>query len=47
MLPLREYGQITRPQSTDKVYTVFHLLKSMGELLTHSQRTGFMQHFAS
>ena len=27
--------------------TVFRLLESMGELFTHSQRTGFIQYFAS
>ena len=38
--------QPTRPQSTDRFYTVFGLLKSLGELLTHSQWTGFKQYFA-
>ena len=47
ILPLRKYGRVTHPQSTDRVYTVFRLLESMGELLTHSQRTGFIQYFAS
>ena len=47
-IPLpRKYGRVTHPQSMDKVYTVFLLLESMGELLTHSQRTGFIQHFPS
>ena len=42
-------------KSTDRVYTAFRLLESIGELrgestgelLTHSQRTGFIQHFAA
>ena len=29
---------ITHPQSTDRVYTAFRLLESMGEFLTHNQR---------
>ena len=40
MLPLKEYGQVTRPQSTDRVYTVFRLLENMCKLLTHSNRQG-------
>ena len=45
--PPRKSGRVTHPQSTDRVYKAFRLLESMGELLTHSQRTGFIQHFAS
>ena len=45
--PLRKSGRVTYPQSTDRVYTAFRLLESTGELLTHSQRTRFIQHFAS
>ena len=44
--PLRKYGRVTHPQSTDRVYTVFRLLERMGELLTHSQRTALIHHFA-
>ena len=32
---------------TGRLYTAFRLLESLDELLTHSQRTGFTQHFAS
>ena len=34
----RKYGRVIHPQSTDRVYTAFHLLESIGELLTHSQQ---------
>ena len=36
--PLRKYGRVTHPQSTDRIYTAFRLLESMGELLVHCQR---------
>ena len=47
ILPFRKYGRVTHTQSMDRVYTAFCLLESMGELLIHSQWTGFIQHFAS
>ena len=35
---LKKYGPVTHLQSTDRVYTAFRLLESMGKLLTHSKR---------